>query len=93
MNGGMPDENEAGRLSRALRAHLRQECVSPAAAIVGFAEIALDEIDRLGLTDYREDLERIVNAGFSLQRRLNDALLKAKVKYTIVAGKVVYEAK
>jgi adenylate cyclase len=74
MNGGMPDEGEAGRLSRALRAHLRQEFVSPAAAIVGFAEIALDEIDRLGLTDYREDLERIVNAGFSLQRRLNDAL-------------------
>jgi adenylate cyclase len=74
MNGGMPGEDEAGRLSRALRAHLRQEFVSPAAAIVGFAEIALDEIDRLGLTDYREDLKRIVNAGFSLQRRLNDAL-------------------
>jgi adenylate cyclase len=71
---GTPDENEAGRLSRALRAHLRQEFVAPAAAIVGFAEIALDEIDRLGLQDYRGDLERIVNAGFSLQQRLSDAL-------------------
>jgi len=71
---GTPDENEARRLSRALRAHLRQEFVAPAAAIVGFAEIALDEIDRLGLQDYRGDLERIVNAGFSLQALLNDVL-------------------
>ena len=64
---GTPDENEARRLSSALRAHLRQEFVAPAAAIVGFAEIALEETERLGLQDYRNDLERIVNAGFSLQ--------------------------
>ena len=68
------DESEARRLSRALRAHLRQEFVAPAAAIVGFAEIALEETEKLGLQDYRDDLERIVNAGFSLQQRLNDAL-------------------
>ena len=75
MNGsGMPDENEARRLSAALRAHLRQEFVAPASAIVGFAEIALDETEQLGLQDYRGDLERIVNAGFSLQQRLHDAL-------------------
>ena len=76
MNGGSgtPDENEAGRLSKALRAHLRQEFVAPAAAIVGFAEIALEETEKLGLLDYRDDLERIVSAGFSLQQRLNDAL-------------------
>lgn len=71
---GTPDKNEATRLSRALRAHLRQEFVAPAAAIVGFAEIALEETEKLGLQDYRGDLERIVNAGFSLQQRLNDAL-------------------
>lgn len=71
---GTPDKNEATRLSRALRAHLRQEFVAPAAAIVGFAEIALEETEKLGLQDYRSDLERIVNAGFSLQQRLNDAL-------------------
>lgn len=71
---GIPDETEARRLSIALRAHLRQEFVAPAAAIVGFAEIALEEIERLGLQDYRNDLERIVNAGFSLQERLDDAL-------------------
>ena len=46
-DGAAPsDVSEARRLSRALRAHLRQEFVAPAAAIVGFAEIALEKLAR-----------------------------------------------
>ena len=65
---------EAARLHNALRVHLRQEFAAPAAAIVGFAEILLDDSERLGLRDYRADLERIRTAGTALQDFLNRVL-------------------
>ena len=47
------DAREAARLLAALRAHLRQEFVAPAAAIVGFADILLEDVEQLGLQAYR----------------------------------------
>lgn len=65
---------EAERLHNALRAHLRQEFVAPAAAIVGFAEIVIEDAARDGLSDYQPDLERIHSAGLALQSLLDRVL-------------------
>jgi class 3 adenylate cyclase len=68
------DAEEAARLHHALRVHLRQEFVAPAAAIVGFTDILIEDSARLGLTDYHSDLERIRTAGLSLQGFLDQVL-------------------
>jgi class 3 adenylate cyclase len=70
----MNSSTEAERLHHALRAHLRQEFVAPAAAIVGFTEILLEDAARDGLSDYRADLERIHSAGLALQTLLDEVL-------------------
>jgi adenylate cyclase len=57
-----------------LLAHLRQEFVAPAAAVVGFADIVIEDAEQAGLTGYRADLDRIRSAGLSLQALL-DAVL------------------
>jgi adenylate cyclase len=67
-------DSESVRLHNALLAHLRQEFVAPAAAIVGFADIVIEDAEEAGLTDYRSDLDRIRNAGLSLQALLDNAL-------------------
>jgi class 3 adenylate cyclase len=67
-------DNESARLHNALRAHLRQEFVAPAAAIVGFADIVIEDAERAGLTDYAADLDRIRSAGLNLQALLDEVL-------------------
>ena len=67
-------DEETARLHNALRAHLRQEFVAPAAAIVGFADIVIEDAEQAGLTDYRADLDRIRSAGVALQTLLDDVL-------------------
>ncbi len=67
-------DSESARLHNALRAHLRQEFVAPAAAIVGFADIVIEDAEQAGLADYRTDLDRIRGAGLSLQALLDDVL-------------------
>ena len=67
-------DSESVRLHTALRAHLRQEFVAPAAAIVGFADIVIEDAERAGLSDYAPDLDRIRSAGLSLQALLDDVL-------------------
>lgn len=69
-----PSDNDAARLQKALRAYLRQEFVAPAAAIVGFVDILIEDTDRASLAGYRDDLERIRGAGLSLQAQLDVAL-------------------
>jgi len=73
------DSREAARLLAALRAHLRQEFVAPAAAIAGFAEILLEDAEELGLTAYCADLERIGAAGAALQQLLDQVLAQSDV--------------
>ena len=74
-------DSESARLHNALRAHLRQEFVAPAAAIVGFADIVIGQgglgpfdAERAGLADYSTDLDRIRSAGLSLQALLDEVL-------------------
>jgi class 3 adenylate cyclase len=67
-------DKDAARLSNALRVHLRQEFVAPAAAIVGFADIVIEEANEAGLSHYRADLDRIRSAGVALQTLLEEVL-------------------
>ncbi|HWV52317.1 adenylate/guanylate cyclase domain-containing protein [Pseudorhodoplanes sp.] len=70
----MTDRADSERLHNALLAHLRQEFVAPAAAIVGFADIVIEDAEQAGLADYRADLDRIKSAGLSLQTLLDNVL-------------------
>ena len=65
---------DARRVQRALLAHLRQEFMAPAAAIVGYAEILIEAAKRLSLDSYLPDLERILSAGHSLHSLLQSVL-------------------
>ncbi len=70
----MNSADDAEKLHNALRAHLRQEFVAPAAAIVGFTEIVMEDAGRAGLSEYQADLERIHAAGLALQSLLDEVL-------------------
>ena len=48
--------------------------MAPAAAIVGFAEIVIEDAERAGLSEYQPDLDRILSAGLALQSLLDDVL-------------------
>ncbi len=48
--------------------------MAPAAAIVGFADIVIEDAERAGLSDYAADLDRIRSAGLSLQALLDEVL-------------------
>src|SRR5688572_5946235 len=65
---------EARRIQRALLAHLRQEFIAPASAIVGYADILIEDAKRLSLDSYVSDLERIRSAGHSLHSLLRSVL-------------------
>jgi adenylate cyclase len=65
---------DAERFVRAVRAHLRQEFAAPAAAIVGYAEMLIEDAGRLGLASWRPDLDRVHGAGLSLQRIIRGAI-------------------
>ncbi len=65
---------EQARMHAALRAHLRQDFVAPAAAIVGFTDILIEDSAAAGLQVYGEDLRRIRSAGVALQGLLDAAL-------------------
>ena len=69
-----PPPTEPDRVFRAVRAHLRQEFAAPAAAIVGYAEMLLEDAGRSGLDGLTPDLQRIQTAGLALQRLIGDVL-------------------
>ena len=56
----------ADRSDRALLAYVQQELSAPADAIAGYAEILLDEAERNGHGEFRDDLEKIHAASRSL---------------------------
>ena len=66
--------DDAMRVQRALLAHLRQEFIAPAAAIVGYTEILIEDAKRLSFDAYLPDLERIRNAGGALHTLLQSVL-------------------
>jgi class 3 adenylate cyclase len=64
----------ARRVQRALLAYLRQEFTAPAAAIVGYVDILIEDAKRLSLNSYLPDLERIQSAGHALHSLLQSVL-------------------
>lgn len=56
----------ADRSDRVLLAYLQQELSAPAEAIAGYAEILLEEAERSGRVEFRDDLEKIHAASRSL---------------------------
>ena len=71
-----PGETPPPRAERALIAFVRQEFDAPVAAIIGFAEILLEDARRSELNAIVPDLEKIRDAGLALQTlvgRLLDA--------------------
>src|SRR5690554_5482756 len=68
-----PGVDDSERLYKALQVQLRQDFVAPAASITGFADILIDETDRLKLS-YADDLQRIKTAGENLQSLLTVVL-------------------
>jgi adenylate cyclase len=56
----------SGRTDRALITYIRQELSAPAQAIAGYAEMLLEEAERSGSDDFRDDLARIQSASRAL---------------------------
>jgi adenylate cyclase len=63
-----PDSLPDQRLKQALLAHVRQDFSAPVAAIVGYAEILIEDAPRHGLERFVPDLARIHQAGLALQQ-------------------------
>ena len=78
------DAEDAKRVQRALLAHLRQEFIAPAAAIVGYTEILIEDARRLALDDYLSDLERIRSAGNALHALLQSVLAQEHASDAVI---------
>ena len=79
------DGGEQGRrVQRALLAHLRQEFIAPATAIVGYTEILIEDAKRLALDAYLSDLERIRSAGHALHMLLQSVLAQEHADDTVI---------
>src|SRR4029079_11487052 len=75
MSSTATENNEdARRVQRALLAHLRQEFMAPAAAIVGYVDILIEDAKQLSLDNYLSDLQRIHGAGHALHALLQSVL-------------------
>lgn len=65
---------ETGRIRKALFAHLRHELRMPINAIIGYAEMLLEDVRHQGLKDFVSDLENIQIAGNRLLGLVTDTL-------------------
>jgi len=72
--GSSKDSPETGRIHRALFAHLRHELRTPINAIIGYAEMLLEDVRNQGLKDFVSDLENIQTAGNKLLGLVTDTL-------------------
>ncbi len=70
--------DDTKRVHRALLAHLRQEFIAPAAAIVGYTDILIEDAQRSSLEDFLPDLKRIQTAGHSLHTLLQSVLARGQ---------------
>jgi class 3 adenylate cyclase len=69
-----PAQRSEDFLKLALLAHVRQDFNAPVSAIVGYAEILIEDAPRCGLERFGADLDRIYEAGLGLQDLINDLL-------------------
>ena len=74
MTGTALFNGEDEGLHRALLAYVRQEFEAPVAAIVGFAEIMIEDAERSGANRLVCDVQRILKAGLTLQQLVMNAL-------------------
>ncbi|MDH3556061.1 MAG: SpoIIE family protein phosphatase [Deltaproteobacteria bacterium] len=68
------DSPETGRTRKTLFAHLRHELRTPINAIIGYAEMLLEDVRHQGLKDFVSDLESIQTAGNKLLGLVTDTL-------------------
>src|SRR5450759_169896 len=85
MRGDCPttDQIEQGtdrRTERALVAYVRQELSAPAIAIMGYAEILMDDAAQAGSGQLTDDLQRILDASRNLHRLILSLLDPATVR-------------
>ena len=59
------DQRADPRAERALVAYVRQELSAPATAILGYAEMLMDDAVQAGRKQFTNDLERILDASRS----------------------------
>ena len=69
-----PSRHSERFLKLALLAHVRQDFSAPAGAIVGYAEILIEDAPRYGLERFADDLGKMYQAGLDLQRLVQDLL-------------------
>src|SRR5436189_5698061 len=62
------------RERQALFASLRSEFSTPLDVIIGYTEILLDELSEYKLEKYKNDLQKILQSGKSLQKRVDEVL-------------------
>jgi adenylate cyclase len=68
------EQRSADFLKVALLAHVRQDFSAPVNAIVGYAEILIEDAPRYGLERFTADLGKMYQAGLGLQHLIDDLL-------------------
>ena len=76
------DQDADTRTQRALTAYLRQELSAPATAIMGYAEMLMNDAVRSGRAALTDDLERILDASRSLNGLILSLLDRAAIHQT-----------
>ena len=67
-----PGQRSEDFLKLALLAHVRQDFSAPVGAIVGYAEILIEDAPRYGLERFADDLGKMHEAGLRLQNLIDD---------------------
>jgi adenylate cyclase len=86
---GPPEEIAEQRLKKALLAHVRQDFSAPVGAIVGYAEMLIEDAPRQGLDRLVPDLVKVHQAGLALQQLIDGLLGPDAVDH---AGEEGYES-
>ena len=73
------DQGADRRTERALVAYVRQELSAPAIAIMGYAEMLMDDVAQAGREPLTDDLQRILDASRNLHRLILSLLDPATV--------------
>src|SRR5262245_11824099 len=71
---GAVGEGADDRLKLGLLAHVRQDVSAPVGAMVGYAEILVEDAPRYGLERFTPDLIKMHQASLALQRIIDDLL-------------------
>src|SRR2546430_2944106 len=75
----LTDQEADRRTERAVVAYVRQELSAPATAIIGYAEMLIDDAVLGGRGQFTDDLQRILDAGRSLHRLILSLLDPATI--------------